>query len=125
MDTQKSLCLLLNVIVASCARGPSSPICLKYDYEERLLERVLRNGLALETTLSEIVKANSKVVDTRKQIEDGKAKVESTLAIMKKKQIDMESRLSDYINNALNNMNSTLAANVGTMAKAVLDMKAN
>ncbi|KAH3859892.1 hypothetical protein DPMN_102713 [Dreissena polymorpha] len=58
---------LLHVIVATSAREPSSPICSKYDYEERLLERVIRNELALETTLKEILKTNANVVDALKQ----------------------------------------------------------
>ncbi|KAH3859890.1 hypothetical protein DPMN_102711 [Dreissena polymorpha] len=122
---RKCLYLLLSVIVPTCAREPSSPICSKYDYEERLLERVLRNEFALETTLNEILKTNAKVVDALKQLEDEKGKVESTLAVMEKKQIEMESRLSDFINNASNNMNSQLAANVVSMVKAASEIKAN
>ncbi|KAH3805343.1 hypothetical protein DPMN_133644 [Dreissena polymorpha] len=49
----------------------------------------------------------------------------ANVGALEKKQIEMESRLSDFINNASNNMNSTLAANVGTMVKAASDMKAN
>ncbi|KAH3805364.1 hypothetical protein DPMN_133667 [Dreissena polymorpha] len=123
MKLQKSLCLLLNVIVLTCAREPSSPICSRYDYEERLLERVLRNELALETTLNEIVKTNDKVLDALKQLEDGKAKLESSLAVMEKTQIEMESRLSDFISNASNFMNTTLAANVGALEKKQIQME--
>ncbi|KAH3898320.1 hypothetical protein DPMN_022548 [Dreissena polymorpha] len=39
-----------------------------------LLERVIRNELALETTLSEIMKTNAKVVEGLKQLEDEKQK---------------------------------------------------
>ncbi|KAH3805366.1 hypothetical protein DPMN_133669 [Dreissena polymorpha] len=122
---KKSVFLLLNVIVAICAREPSSPICSRYDYEERLLERVLRNELALETTLNDILKTNAKVVDALKQLKDGKANVDSTLAVMEKKQIEIESTLSDFVNNASHNMNATLAANVGAMVKAASDIKEN
>ncbi|XP_052216575.1 uncharacterized protein LOC127834603 isoform X2 [Dreissena polymorpha] len=122
---RKSLLLLLSVIVATCAREPSIPICSKYDYEERLLERVLRNEFALETTHDEIAKTNAKVVDALKQLVEEKAKVESTLAVIEKNLIEMESRLSDFISNASNNLNSTLAANVVTMVKAASDIKAN
>ncbi|KAH3805334.1 hypothetical protein DPMN_133634 [Dreissena polymorpha] len=44
---------------------------------------------------------------------------------MEKKQMEMETRLSDFINNTSNNMNSTLAANVVSMVKAASDIKAN
>ncbi|KAH3805335.1 hypothetical protein DPMN_133635 [Dreissena polymorpha] len=125
MELQKSVCLLLNVIVFTCAREPSSPICSRYDYEERLLERVLRNELALETTLNDILKTNAKVVDALKQLEDGKAKVDSTFAVMAKKQTEIESTLSDFVNNASQNMNATLAANIGAMVKAASDIKEN
>ncbi|KAH3805344.1 uncharacterized protein LOC127834040 [Dreissena polymorpha] len=107
---KKSLCLLLNVIVAMCAREPSSPICSKYDYEERLLERVIKNEFALETTLKDILKTNANVVDALKQLEDGKMQVESSLAVMEKRQMEMETRLADFITNSSNVMNSTLAA---------------
>ncbi|KAH3787904.1 hypothetical protein DPMN_166035 [Dreissena polymorpha] len=113
----------VHVIVAKCAREPFSTICSRYDYEERLLLRVLRNELALETTLKDILKTNSKVVDALKQLEDGKAKVDSALSVMEKKQIEIESTLSDFVNNASNNMNATLAANVGSMVKAASDIK--
>ncbi|KAH3805419.1 hypothetical protein DPMN_133722 [Dreissena polymorpha] len=122
---KKSLWLLLHVIVATCARELSSPICSRYDYEERLLERVLRNELALETTLNEIVKTNTKVVDALKQLEDGKAKMETTLAVMKKKQIAMESRLADYITDSSLVMNTTLDAAVVAMIETLSGVKEN
>ncbi|KAH3805374.1 hypothetical protein DPMN_133677 [Dreissena polymorpha] len=125
MELQNSVCLLLNLIVFTSAREPSSPICSRYDYEERLLERVLRNELALETTLNDILKTNAKVVDALKQLEDGKAKVDSTLAVMEKKQIEIESTLSDFVNNASHTINATLASNVGAMVKAASDIKDN
>ncbi|KAH3805376.1 hypothetical protein DPMN_133679 [Dreissena polymorpha] len=87
---KKGLFAFLHMIVATCAREPSSPICSRYNYEERLLERVLRNELALETTLNEIMKTNAKVVDALTQLEDAETKVDSTLAVMEKKQIENE-----------------------------------
>ncbi|KAH3805367.1 hypothetical protein DPMN_133670 [Dreissena polymorpha] len=51
------------MVVFTCAIEPSTPICSRYDHEERLSERVLRNELALETTLNDILKTNAKVVD--------------------------------------------------------------
>ncbi|KAH3805357.1 hypothetical protein DPMN_133659 [Dreissena polymorpha] len=80
---KKCLFVLLNMIVVSCAREPSSPMCSKYDYEERLLKRVIGNELALETTLSEIMKTNAKFVEGLKQLEDEKAKVETTLSLVR------------------------------------------
>ncbi|KAH3805424.1 hypothetical protein DPMN_133727 [Dreissena polymorpha] len=119
----KSLWLLLHLIVAMCAREPSSPICSRYDNEERLLERVLRSELALETILNEIVKTNTKVVDALKQLEDGKAKMESTLAVMENKQIAMESRLADFITNSSLVMNTTLDAAVVAMIETSSGVK--
>ncbi|KAH3805349.1 hypothetical protein DPMN_133651 [Dreissena polymorpha] len=92
-----------------------SPICSKDDYEKRLLERILRNELALETTLNEIVKTNNKVVDALTQLEDAKAKLESTLAVIEKKHITMVSRLVDFITNSSILMNSALDAAVVAM----------
>ncbi|KAH3898318.1 hypothetical protein DPMN_022546 [Dreissena polymorpha] len=103
---KKCLFVLLHVIVATCSIEPSSPIRSRFEFEERLLERVLKNELALTTTLNEILKTNAKVVDALKQ--DEKIKVESSLALMEKQQIKMESRLSDFVKNASNNINSTL-----------------
>ncbi|KAH3805392.1 hypothetical protein DPMN_133695 [Dreissena polymorpha] len=122
---KKGLFALLHMIVATCAREPSSLICSRYDYEERLLERVLRNELALETTLNEIMKTNAKVVDALTQLEDAKTKVDSTLAVMEKKQIEMKSQLADFISNASYIMNSTLVANVGALVEASSQIKEN
>ncbi|KAH3805372.1 hypothetical protein DPMN_133675 [Dreissena polymorpha] len=122
---KKGLIALLQIIVATCAREPSSPICSRYDYEERLLERVLRNELALETTLNEIVKTNAKVLDALTQLEDAKTKVDSTLTVMEKKQIEMKSQLADFISNASYIMNSTLVANVGALVEASSQIKEN
>ncbi|XP_052216578.1 uncharacterized protein LOC127834604 [Dreissena polymorpha] len=122
---KKCMWLLLHVIHFTCAREPSSPACSRYDYEERLLERVLRNELALETTLSEILKTNAKVVHALKLLEDGKAKVESTLAEMEKKQIDIESRLADFIANSTHVMKSTLDATVVAMMETSSEVKEN
>ncbi|XP_052216576.1 uncharacterized protein LOC127834603 isoform X3 [Dreissena polymorpha] len=117
--------LLLSLIVFTCAREPSSPICSRYDYEERLLERVLRNELALETTLNDILKTNAKVIDALKLLEDGKEKVESTLADMEKKQIDIESRLAGFISDSTHVMKSTLDATVVALVETSSEIKEN
>ncbi|KAH3805368.1 hypothetical protein DPMN_133671 [Dreissena polymorpha] len=49
----------------------------------------------------------------------------STLEVMEKKQIEMESRLADFITNASQVMNSTLAASVVALVETSSEIKEN
>ncbi|KAH3809845.1 hypothetical protein DPMN_138225 [Dreissena polymorpha] len=42
--------LFMNIFLATVAREPACPACSRYDFEERLLERDLRNELVIETS---------------------------------------------------------------------------
>ncbi|XP_052217882.1 uncharacterized protein LOC127835477 [Dreissena polymorpha] len=48
----------------SFALEPSCPVCSKFEYEKKLLERVIRNELALKDTLDKKTETHAKVADT-------------------------------------------------------------
>ncbi|KAH3805387.1 hypothetical protein DPMN_133700 [Dreissena polymorpha] len=112
---KKGLLLLLNVILAACAREPLSPTCMLYEYEERLLERVLRNEIGLENTLKDIVKTHAKVEDALQRLEDGKVLIKSMVEAMKEKQYTMDLTLRDFMENITRIVNSTLTTSVNNL----------
>ncbi|KAH3805423.1 hypothetical protein DPMN_133726 [Dreissena polymorpha] len=112
---KKGFLLLLDVILAFCSREPLSPTCMLYEYEERLLERVLRNEIGLENTLKDIVKTHVKVEDALKQLEDGKVQIKSTLEAMKEKQATMDLTLREFMENITCHVNLTLTTSVNNL----------
>ncbi|KAH3787903.1 hypothetical protein DPMN_166034 [Dreissena polymorpha] len=112
---KKGLLLLLNVILAACAREPLSPTCMLYEYEERLLERVLRNEIGLENTLKDIVKTHAKVEDALQQLEDGTVLIKSTLKAIEEKQTTMESTLHEFMENVMRHVNLTVNTSLSTL----------
>ncbi|KAH3859893.1 hypothetical protein DPMN_102714 [Dreissena polymorpha] len=83
-----------------------------YEYEERLLERVLRNEIGLENTLKDSVKTHSKVEDALQQLGDSKVLIKSTLGAMKEKQATMDLTLREFMENLTRHVNSTLTTSV-------------
>ncbi|KAH3814849.1 hypothetical protein DPMN_143362 [Dreissena polymorpha] len=77
----------MNVILVVVTKEPSSPACSRYDFEEKLLERVLRNELAIETMLKEIRETN--------------LNVKSTLGALDKSKDDMDSKLTNAIRSGM------------------------
>ncbi|KAH3804570.1 hypothetical protein DPMN_132857 [Dreissena polymorpha] len=67
---KKSLYLLLNVPVVMCARFARDPL------QGTVTRKSFKKELAPETTLSEIIKTNAKVMHVLTHLEDEKAKVE-------------------------------------------------
>ncbi|KAH3805370.1 hypothetical protein DPMN_133673 [Dreissena polymorpha] len=112
---KKGLLLLLNLIVAAGAREPLSPTCMLYEYEERLLERVLRNEIGLENTLKDIMKTHAKVIDALQHLEDGKVLIKSTLKAIEEKQATMESTLREFIENVMQHVNSKVNTTLSTL----------
>ncbi|KAH3815746.1 hypothetical protein DPMN_144277 [Dreissena polymorpha] len=51
------------MIGSSLAVELSCPVCSKCEYEERLLERVLRNEFELKNTVNKITETHAKVED--------------------------------------------------------------
>ncbi|XP_052218356.1 uncharacterized protein LOC127835978 [Dreissena polymorpha] len=83
--TKKPACLLCQS--QDLTKEPSSPACSRYDFEEKLLERVLRNELAIETMLKEIRETN--------------LNVKSTLGALDKSKDDMDSKLTNAIRSGM------------------------
>ncbi|WAR22709.1 hypothetical protein MAR_036378 [Mya arenaria] len=61
---------------------PTCPVCSKYDYDERLLERVIKNELTFQLLSEGIQKTNeivqSKLADLKSKTEEAKSVVERT-----------------------------------------------
>ncbi|KAH3814858.1 hypothetical protein DPMN_143371 [Dreissena polymorpha] len=74
------------------AKEPSCPACSRYDFEEKLLERVLRNELAIETMLKEIRATNVNVESALNLMQDDRKKTEGILEALDKSKDDMESK---------------------------------
>ncbi|KAH3815733.1 hypothetical protein DPMN_144264 [Dreissena polymorpha] len=52
----------------SLAIEPLCSVCSKYEYEERLLEQILSNELAMKNTLNKITETHKQVEDSLKAI---------------------------------------------------------
>ncbi|KAH3755695.1 hypothetical protein DPMN_190393 [Dreissena polymorpha] len=81
---------VLNLAVIAFAAEPACPVCTRYHYEELLLERVLRNELALEQTLKDIKETTTKDADALRKLQDDQEKVNNVIESMERKQILME-----------------------------------
>ncbi|KAH3755705.1 hypothetical protein DPMN_190403 [Dreissena polymorpha] len=66
-------------MVAAFAREPSCPVCSRYDYEERILERVLRNEMAIDNLLAEIRQTNAEVKAALNMIKEDKTEIASAI----------------------------------------------
>ncbi|KAH3814837.1 hypothetical protein DPMN_143350 [Dreissena polymorpha] len=76
----------MNVILAVVAIEPSCPACSRLDFEDKVLERVLRNELAIESMLKEIRETNAKVETTLNLMHDDRKKLEGILDTLDKYQ---------------------------------------
>ncbi|KAH3814742.1 hypothetical protein DPMN_143252 [Dreissena polymorpha] len=85
----------MNVILAVVGKEPASTACSRYDFEEKLLERVLRNELAIETMLKEIRETN--------------VNVKSTLDALDKSKNDMESKINNAINSGMTQISEAVS----------------
>ncbi|XP_052218609.1 uncharacterized protein LOC127836169 [Dreissena polymorpha] len=119
----KVVLYVLNLAVTSLAAEPACPVCSRYNYEEMLLERVIRNELALEHTLKDIKETNTKVVDALRKLQDENDKVNIANAAMERKQIVMEAALSDAIKTALTNVSESLTHMLTESVRAIKEME--
>ncbi|KAH3814885.1 hypothetical protein DPMN_143402 [Dreissena polymorpha] len=99
----------MNVILAIGAKEPSCPACSRYDFEERLLERVLRNELAIETMLKEIRETNVNVESALTLMKDDRKKLEATLDALEKSKNEMDAGLKETLDGGLKNMSNYVA----------------
>ncbi|KAH3812934.1 hypothetical protein DPMN_141377 [Dreissena polymorpha] len=114
---------VLNLVVASLAAELACPVCSRYNYEEMLLERVIRNELALEHTLKDIKETNTKVVDALRKLQDENDKVNIAIEVMERKQIVMEAALSDAIKTVLTNVSESLTHMLTELSQAIKGME--
>ncbi|KAH3846343.1 hypothetical protein DPMN_088644 [Dreissena polymorpha] len=87
--------------MATVATEPSCPACSRYDFEEKLLERVLRNELVIETMLNEIR-------DTVKVIQEDRSKLEDSLNGLEKLKAEKEREIKDTLHDGLKNLSDSL-----------------
>ncbi|KAH3814838.1 hypothetical protein DPMN_143351 [Dreissena polymorpha] len=99
----------MNVISVAVAKEPSCPACSRYDFEEKLLERVLRNELAIETMLKEIRETNVKVESALNLMQGDRKKIEATLDALDKSKGDMKSQLNNAISSGMTNMSEAVS----------------
>ncbi|KAH3807239.1 hypothetical protein DPMN_135574 [Dreissena polymorpha] len=104
----KFVVYVLNLAMTAFAAEPACPVCSRYHYEEMLLERVIRNELALEQTLKDIKETNTKVVDALRKLQNENDKVNTAIELMERKQISMEAILGDSIKTALANVSESM-----------------
>ncbi|KAH3809810.1 hypothetical protein DPMN_138190 [Dreissena polymorpha] len=101
--------LLMNIIQTTAAKEPWRPACSRYDYEERLLERVIRNELSMETLLKEIHETN--------------VKIESSLKILERAIYEVETQLKSEINKAKAYMSDAVAEMTNNSSMTAIQIK--
>ncbi|KAH3691088.1 hypothetical protein DPMN_191763 [Dreissena polymorpha] len=78
------LFMSMKIVLTIVTRESSCLTCSRYDFEERLLERVLRNELVIETMLEEVHETNVKVESALKLIHADKSILVDTLNSLEK-----------------------------------------
>ncbi|KAH3755664.1 hypothetical protein DPMN_190362 [Dreissena polymorpha] len=107
-------------MVAAFAREPSCPVCSRYDYEERILERVLRNEMAMDNLLAEIRKTNAEV---KAGLKEDKTELATAMTAIKKAQADMKSMLDDAIQGGLINITVAVTSMTTNTSEAITRME--
>ncbi|KAH3755699.1 uncharacterized protein LOC127848814 [Dreissena polymorpha] len=105
----RALFYALNITVAAFAREPSCPVCSRYDYEERILERVLTNELDMKNMVKEIRETNAKVEAALNVFQEDKTELATAMIKLTKTQDEMKLKLDDAINGALLNISKAVA----------------
>ncbi|KAH3804627.1 hypothetical protein DPMN_132916 [Dreissena polymorpha] len=90
----------------------SSPICSKFDYDEKLLERVIRNDILLNDALDKITETKAKVEHVLTRIIEDNAKAEvkiyyavNTLDVKRK---ELDDNVESFINSVTRNVSVTV-----------------
>ncbi|XP_052787701.1 complement C1q-like protein 2 [Mya arenaria] len=92
------LLLLVSVTLAS---EPTCPACSKYDYEEKMLERMIRMEFAFE-------KLDEKLEQNLNKLKEEKARLQEIVDDLKDQQEQAESRLVSLMEEVERNQSSTL-----------------
>ncbi|XP_052217924.1 uncharacterized protein LOC127835527 [Dreissena polymorpha] len=88
-----------------------------------LLERVLRNELAMEQTLKDIKETDTKIVGSLKKLHDENNKCNIAIEAMERKQIVMEAKLDYSIKIALTNVSESLTNILTESGRSIKDME--
>ncbi|KAH3773817.1 hypothetical protein DPMN_175187 [Dreissena polymorpha] len=87
----------------------SCPVYSRFDYDEKLLERVIRNEFALKDTLDKITETNSKVQEMLKQIEKDYAKLNQALHALEEKGRALQDKVGYFLDDGAQNASVTVA----------------
>ncbi|KAH3812912.1 hypothetical protein DPMN_141355 [Dreissena polymorpha] len=74
----------LHLAVTALAAEPACPVCSRHHYEAMMLERVIRNELALEQTLKDIKDTNTNVVVALRKLQHENDKVNIAIEAMER-----------------------------------------
>ncbi|XP_052761396.1 uncharacterized protein LOC128204093 [Mya arenaria] len=99
------LLLLVSVTMAS---EPSCPACSKYDYEEKVLERMIRMEFAFENVLKENKAVSKTVEEDLTRIKEENERLHATVDALKNQQEQAERRLVSLMEEVERNQSSTL-----------------
>ncbi|XP_052761726.1 uncharacterized protein LOC128204350 [Mya arenaria] len=99
------LLLLVSMTVAS---EPSCPACSKYDYEEKVLERMIRMEFAFEKVLKENKAVSKTVEQDLTRIKEENERLHATVDALKDQQEQAERKLVSLMEEVERNQSSTL-----------------
>ncbi|KAH3730320.1 uncharacterized protein LOC127854268 [Dreissena polymorpha] len=94
-----SLVFFMYTLCTVFASEPSCQVCSRYDYEEKILERVIRNELVLQNTLQSIRETNENVIAGLQALQEEKVKINAVLKIIERKQTYIETYSASTLTN--------------------------
>ncbi|KAH3804586.1 uncharacterized protein LOC127836304 [Dreissena polymorpha] len=95
----------------------SCPICSKFDYDEKLLERVIRNDILLNDALDKITETKAKVEHVLTRIIEDNAKAVNTLDVKRK---ELDDNVESFINSVTRNVSVTVEEMKASLKSLVL-----
>ncbi|XP_052761737.1 uncharacterized protein LOC128204361 [Mya arenaria] len=99
---------LLLLVSVTMATEPSCPACSKYDYEEKVLERMIRMEFAFEKVLKENKAVSKTVEQDLMLIKEENERLHATVDALKDQQEQAERRLDSLMEEVERNQSSTL-----------------
>ncbi|XP_052762381.1 heavy metal-binding protein HIP-like [Mya arenaria] len=99
---------LLLLVYVTVASEPSCPACSKYDYEEKVLERMIRMEFAFENVLKENKAVSKTVEEDLTRIKEENTRLHATVDVLKDQQEQAERRLVSLMEEIERNQSSIL-----------------
>ncbi|XP_052761739.1 uncharacterized protein LOC128204363 [Mya arenaria] len=99
---------LLLLVSMTLASEPSCPECSKYDYEEKVLERMIRMEFAFEKVLKENKAVSKTVEQDLTRIKEDNERLQATVDVFQDQQEQAERRLVSLMEEIERNQSSTL-----------------